>query len=122
MAETPKYIEILKDFCEATTVHGLLHLSRTKCPLKFLWIILCGVMLFCTVWYCTMSVLQYLRFDIKTTITYENLQELDFPAVTFCNQFQYRRSVIGSNPMILIPMTMLMAGNIKELPYFIKQV
>lgn len=94
--------KLLKLFCEYTTIHGFYHLNRSKgFILRLLWVTIILAMLSCTIWLCSVSLMHYLKFGIKTSETYTTDSEFKFPAITFCNQFPGKRSVIGTNSLIL---------------------
>lgn len=44
---------------------------------------------------CMGGIVRYYKYDVHTTVTYDSVSELEFPAITFCNIIGFRRSVLG---------------------------
>lgn len=122
MGENKAVKTVFEDFCESATIHGLYHIHNSKAVFKFFWFFIVLSMLCCVAWFCHMSITQYLRYDIKTAITYDTRTRLDFPAITFCNQFPIIRSLVGSNEQVLLDSIIFLTEKLEDVPYVYKQV
>lgn len=100
--------EILKscrEYCNSSTVGGLKYIcgSKKKVSLRHrVYFTICFIVCFlCTAYHCCSSIQDYLKYDLKTTIQYNTVRKLDFPAVTICNANRARKSVVGQDDFIL---------------------
>lgn len=84
-------------FCTDSSIHGLFHIRQSKPIWKIPWTLLLTFMIFLTTWCCVNSVVLYYRYDVKTSMQYDEVDQIQFPAITFCNQFGLLKSIVGSN-------------------------
>lgn len=59
--------------------------------------------------------MQYYRYDVKTIIVHNTLSQIEFPAITFCNQNRISRSVAGADDIALWLDVMMNAQSMKEM-------
>ena len=116
------YKEILKEFAEHTSTHGLGNLCRTKSKyIRVLWI-LCFLVCFGYCFYqLVLSVLDYLSY--RTISKYELLNEIPmvFPAIDICLLNAYDGIKI-SNDITDIKSLYPYISNLKSYPYFIQSI
>lgn len=89
-----------KDFCDTTSFHGLRYIggnnaSQNGC--RVIWGLLWLSMFGLCIWLCLTSVKVYLACDVSTSLTYQIVNRIDFPAITFCNENQFRKSIVGNS-------------------------
>ena len=102
MSNHSNFKKIWALFCETTNIHGFPHLHKSKdLYLKGFWVIVILTMLSLSIWLCWSNVLIYLQFKTQTQITYETETKIQFPSITFRNQYVARRSKV-CNSFILI--------------------
>lgn len=65
---------------------------------------------------------RYFQYDVNTLEYHEVDEELDFPAITFCNQNEYKKSVIGGSMTAMIAMAANFAKKGVKMADIIKQV
>ena len=123
MPRMSSFKQTLKYFCQSTTIHGVYNLySSNGFAVRLTWAAILLAMVSCTIGFCTLSVLQYLRFDIKTSITYDTDDKFEFPAITFCNQFPGIRSLVGSNSVLLYSFVTFLTDKPGDIPRAILDV
>jgi len=93
-----KLREILKEWCETSTIHGPGSISRNRSYfLKFIWF-LCLVL--CST-YCSYliadSVLIYFSYPVSTSIKIVTEQPTTFPTISFCSLNQFNMSYLKSS-------------------------
>ncbi|RNA44513.1 Acid-sensing ion channel 2 [Brachionus plicatilis] len=72
---------------ESTTGHGIPNLVRNKSwPIKILWFICLSLSTGYCVYNLTKSIVDYFSFSAVTKVSYERLDSIEFPTVTFCNK------------------------------------
>ena len=77
--------DILRNFCEESTAHGVAHIVREKYFQKrIVWFVLTLTAFSVNLFHISSLVIQYLRFPSEQTSTIE-LAAVDFPSVTVCN-------------------------------------
>lgn len=108
MSEKYKFSRIWKMFCESTAVHGLIYIYKTKLPTKAVWIMVWFLMFFFAYYFTMRSIYQYYHYNVKTTMVYNTVPEIEFPAITLCNQF-FLRNKARNEPILL--MTHIMEYN-----------
>ena len=76
---------ILREFLESSTIHGLVHISKTKSHIvRFVWVIIV-VTCFAFAYHMISSSFDDLKKSpVSTTITTHPITELEFPPVTVC--------------------------------------
>lgn len=112
------------NFCNQTSIHGLHYIHRRKqlqMGCRFLWIVIWLIMFSLAVWFCAKSIITYLRYEIKAEMFYQQQDELQFPAVTFCNLNVIKRSISGSSPSI-ITLTDFYVSYDKEIEEIFQQI
>lgn len=87
MGERTTLHKTWKTFCESGTIHGLNQIRQTSYPWKVLWQLFFIAKICPIVRLCNNSFSRYLRYDMKTTMTYDTVKEIPYPSITFCNQF-----------------------------------
>lgn len=88
-----KYASTIRSFCSETTVHGL---SRTVASRsrkeKGFWLI---VLLFCTgfaFYQISGLIIIYLQYPVDVKLEFRHSNELEFPAITLCNNNPFKKS------------------------------
>lgn len=87
-------------FCEKSTIGGLKYIFRYQplpLHLRLIWIVILLMMLGLTILLCTRSTIKYLEYRVKTRMYYQKVDQIPFPAITFCNSNVFKRSVAGSS-------------------------
>lgn len=89
---------IWNKFVEQSTLHGL-HYVFEKRPIlqRFIWFLLQGLMIALFLWQTLTLALDYLQYNVTSTIELVTEHESDFPAVTLCNFNMYRVSAINNS-------------------------
>ena len=89
---------IWDNFIEQSTLHGLHYLfEKRPAPQRFVWLILQGLMCALFLWQTLTLALDYLEYNVTSTIEFVTERESNFPAVTLCNFNQYRNSVLSND-------------------------
>ncbi|CAB4018713.1 acid-sensing ion channel 1-like [Paramuricea clavata] len=85
-------------FIEQSTLHGLHYLfEKRPAPQRIIWLILQGLMCALFLWQTLTLALDYLEYNVTSTIEFVTERESNFPAVTLCNFNQYRNSVLSND-------------------------
>lgn len=103
-------LETWKGFCEATSIHGLRYIygnDQGKKRYPFIWAFVVFLMTALTVYQCREQLNLYLQFKTKITTTSKIMNELEFPAITFCNENTFRKSVVGAKDSFIYLMSAL---------------
>ncbi|XP_038073616.1 uncharacterized protein LOC119741792 [Patiria miniata] len=88
--------EILREFGENTTAHGVPMIARSKRAVtKIFWLAVFLTMLVIFCWQGTSVLVEYLGFPSTTKVKLVTNPELTFPSVTICNMNRFRRSKIA---------------------------
>lgn len=106
--------ELWQGFCDNTAIVGLRHIGGKKRVKNFysvIWVVVWLSQLALCTWLCSDLVLRYLKFNTKTSTTYNTVDELPFPAITICNQNTFRRTMVGGNMAIMVAMASYYAKN-----------
>ncbi len=84
-------------FIEQSTLHGLHYIFEKRPAIqRFIWLVLQGLMCALFLWQTLTLVLDYLEYNVTSTIEFVTEQETNFPAVTLCNFNKYRISAINN--------------------------
>lgn len=104
MAETsPKYHFYWQRFLQSTTTHGIWHLFQSSTPTwKCVWSFAIFLTTSLCVWSTTSNVLDYLRYDVKTKITSVQLDNIQFPCITFCPSHALLKSAASQSRVVLL--------------------
>ncbi|XP_067945394.1 amiloride-sensitive sodium channel subunit alpha-like [Watersipora subatra] len=88
---------LAKGFCDKTTSHGVAHLYQASSHgKKVFWAVLSLLALGALVFHMIELVSAYMKFDKSTDVRVNNsIRQLNFPAVTICNNNMIRTSKIG---------------------------
>ena len=91
-------MEVARDFLENSTIHGLLHISRTRRLVRLIWvgIVMAGFSVAASL--IQQSFSSWASSPITTTIETRPIREIDFPNVTVCPP---RNSFTSLNPDLL---------------------
>ena len=91
-------MEVARDFLENSTIHGLLHISRTRRLVRLIWvgIVMAGFSVAASL--IQQSFSSWASSPITTTIETRPISDLDFPNVTVCPP---RNSFTSLNPDLL---------------------
>lgn len=91
-------------FCEKTTIQGFKFIFPKK-PLhnkyRVIWAVIWLAMVSLALWLCAKSTQRFFEYRIKTRMYYQKMKEVQFPAITFCNQNMLKRSIAGSSDALL---------------------
>ena len=86
---------IWNEFIQQSTLHGLHYLFEKRPAIqRFFWLILQGLMSVLFLWQTLTLALDYLEYNVTSTIEFVTEKESNFPAVTLCNFNMYRNSVL----------------------------
>lgn len=62
---------------------------------KVLWILLFLIVAIITMWQIVVNVSTYLKFEVKVAETRQIQSQLEFPSITFCPQYTWRKSPLS---------------------------
>lgn len=86
------------EFTDETTIHGAKHVGQRGMwwPLKVFWVLVFAGCVFGCFFLVIRTILQYLGYDVKTTIQYKQAtttedSTIPLPAITFCSNNHYFR-------------------------------
>ena len=87
-----------EQFVAQSTLHGL-HYVFEKRPAtqRYIWLILQACMIALFSWQTLTLALDYLEYNVTSTIEFVTEKESNFPAVTLCNFNKYRKSIINDS-------------------------
>lgn len=89
-----------KRFFEYTTIGGLRYVFGRKPlskPYRLLWFCMWLTIVCYASYLCSQSMIKYLQYYVKTTIRYETVGQMEFPAITICSENMFRKSAIGGS-------------------------
>lgn len=87
--------KIFVKFCRTTTIQGFRYIERTRGQIRVEWTIFTATVIAVCLWKCGLNLETYLAFYVKTKITYKPSKSIDFPSITFCPQYNLKRSGIS---------------------------
>lgn len=88
---------IWDQFVGQSTLHGLHYLfEKRPLPQRLVWLILHAFMCSLFLWQTLTLALDYLDYNVSSTIEFVTERESSFPAVTLCNFNMYRKSEINN--------------------------
>ncbi|XP_071847114.1 acid-sensing ion channel 1C-like isoform X2 [Apostichopus japonicus] len=92
--QTKRYESIIVKFADETTLHGIRYVtnSRLHKARRLLWFILLISMAIWLVFGIMSGIRKYFTYPVSTVVEFNYVKTIDFPAVTFCNYNQFRRS------------------------------
>lgn len=102
MANTRPLKKLWETFGLYTTIHGMFYIIHNINPWKSFWRILVTILFAITIWSTYISITNYFQYKLSVSATYEVQKGLQFPSVTFCNEFQLSKSALGSNNVISV--------------------
>lgn len=84
----------LTDFVEGSTLHGLGHVCTQDTHLlrRTIWLLLMLAMFACYLLLATVSIVKYYKRETVTKIDINQVEALDFPAVSICDQNKIARA------------------------------
>lgn len=119
---TNKFKVAWRKFRKCTSFHGLSLIRRSKFPWNILWLLYYLIIIYITTRFCTTSLIRYLCYDVKTSMTYDTVPKMQFPAITLCNIFPLIKSLGGTNPTLLFGLEALLIKNMSDLSRVINEV
>lgn len=114
--------KVFVKFCRTTTIQGFRYIERTRRDLRMNWIILTSTMITICLWKCGLNLQTYLAFDVKTEITTSSWNKVDFPSITFCPQYTFKRSGISTVMGKEFMLAFLLANDKKKMESLVKEV
>lgn len=90
--------QIWKSFFNYSTIDGLYLIYGSRVSAKvariasLVFLIIASI---CCLYQCCDFLQMYLRVPLKTSMVYQPVNELTFPAITFCHTFVYKRTAIA---------------------------
>jgi len=101
-----------------TTLHGITYIYDSSSLLvKFIWtIVFCGFFAFAC-WLLSKSFTTFLNYEVDTSVSRLKVNDITFPAVTFCNLY-YSTDINTKNYSTDVIEKMKMMNN----PYYIKMI
>lgn len=113
---------VFKKFSRTTTIQGFRYIERTRRETRVNWIILTSTVVTVCLCKCWINLETYLAFDVKTKITTSPSKSVDFPAITFCPEYTYKRSGISNLMNKEIMLAFLMAKSDNHMERLVKEV
>lgn len=118
--------KLWNEFCDQTALVGLKYIGgnerRAKGLYRLLWIALWLSQLSLCSWLSCNLMLRYFQYDIKTSTTYNSVNELSFPAITICNENIFRKSMVGGNYPLMYMIASYFAKNKQNLANMTNEV
>lgn len=111
-------MENINKFLAETTVHGLYYFTSKKKLTKILWSFIVMVSMFWCIWQSAKNIRDYFAFNILTKETYQNVSEIEYPAITIWNSNYVRRTVIGRRLEFKLLDSQLAVLNFKDVNKF----
>lgn len=111
-------LKFRKEFFQNSTIGGLrlvFGLNPLSKHFRILWLFMWLMVVAYAFWLCSNSIIIYLKFDVKTSIRFEEVDELEFPAITICNENMFRRSFAGGSFFAMMAMANFFAKNPKDI-------
>lgn len=88
------YFDKIKELVEASTIHGIPSALRTKkLPVKIFWVFVFLLSFSYSMLQVGMMVISYFQFNVIVKMDIVQSENLEFPAVTFCNINPYDYSI-----------------------------
>lgn len=119
-----EYADLWKMFIEETTLDGL-HLFGTKnvsfkikAILASIWFLVLSLALVL----CFTHIRLYFKYEVHTTVSYNSVYSQQFPAISFCNNYFLKKSIVGLSDDFIALMTKISARNNREALKLIQQV
>lgn len=113
------------DYCNVSTIDGLNYAGGTGYKSKKVRIAFTVCLIVCQLLVthqCYTFVLDYYNYSVSTTITYDAVGNLPFPAITFCNVHFGKKSLMGITTESLYMVSMLIATTKEEASVIYEQV
>lgn len=120
-----------KDFCEYTSVHGLIYvyaMPHTSRPTRIIWAIIWLAFFALCTYQSILNVLQYRSYHVKVKTTYSRQQQISFesqmqfPSITFSPITIGKRSEIGAFPLLQAVVASWFAESDKEFKILLNEV
>lgn len=87
----------MKNFFDGTSIHGLPYIFGRSRKHFIIWTLLTLISLAFLLWMSINSVKMYLQNNVTTTFVYDTLSEVDFPAVSICNENLLQRKLTSNS-------------------------
>lgn len=94
-----------RKFFDGTSIHAVHFVFGLQRKYRKSWGALCLVSLACLLWLAINNIRLYQKHDIATNWVYQNSSEIDFPAISICNENVVKRSFVGPIPVALDAMS-----------------
>lgn len=122
--DVQKFREHVATFPENTSIHGILYIFQKKLERwpRLGWLFLFFIMLSLTLYNCQDNVRGYLEFSVKVSTTREYVDELEFPAISFCTNYYLKRSQFGNVSFLDLMLAGIFATNDKEIKSILLEV
>lgn len=119
---------IWRAFAAITSIHGLHYTSKSyprKNYSRFVWIMIVCFSLSLCLWQTEICIRQYLKFENRTTTSFENGINVPYSAVTIWDTYSFKRTVIGRSALTKLLTATFLGGDsagIKSLYNQVSQV
>lgn len=105
------------EFCDGTTIHGLRQIFGTNRPNvlhRAIWVVIWVLMFSICIYLCIGTVKRYSEANLITGSTFESTRDLEFPAITVCNNNMFRKSKVTNSPKFMKTLARFSSLSYKE--------
>lgn len=117
-----KIKNILKNFCQITSIHGFIYIGRNKRKVKKFWAVFTLLMITVCLWKCGVNLVTYLKYNVKTTTTTKTATSVDFPSITFCPKYAFKKSGVSTIKELPQLIAMCLANEEKNIGRLMREV
>lgn len=114
-----------KEFCENTSIHGLIYIyakpylsKATRLFWKIIWLTFFALCIYQS----TLNIVQYFSYHVKVTTTYQTEAQMEFPSITFSPMSIAKRSAVGAYRPIYLMLAIWYSETNQDLPVLMNQV
>lgn len=114
------YEQTVRKFCYTTSAHGFLYMAQKRFRAFWTMILVVAVLVFAI--QCKLHMESYLRYTVTTKTTNLPSSISNFPAITFCPPYVFKRSKWSKQANTEYMLANYYANSENEIPKLIKEV